>query len=415
MVPELFSKENDWEIYYKLIEEIRELQESGEKNAEFIGWHEGSHLISKGPQKSATFDSICKKLCTYFNIDPKKYGTRFNWYRDSSDWKPFHHDSAAFNPQRAQSQNITVGVSFGATRELAFYSAAPLQESGGEKVKIYFPQTNGMVFSFGRDANIKWKHGINALSPDEQTGKGRVSIILWGLAKDAIEEENSPAMLGSDGVGPHAASSRDNNNNNNNNNRGGGGGGGGGNNGNNNSNNRRNNNNGNGNGNGNNNRRDNGNNGPRNGGTSNNNNNSSNNDTNNGNGNGNGNGGASSERKNNGNNKRLRELTTPNNIGSSNDNGSSGNTATASAASASTNDGGSGRQQAQQQQQRSSQQHQQSNNNNNTNNKKKRNRGGDNSRHKRNEERSHLSNDTGGFGGGGGGKLVDAALSATRD
>ncbi len=34
---------------------------------------------------------------------------RFNWYRDGSDWKPFHHDSAAFNPRRAASQNITVG------------------------------------------------------------------------------------------------------------------------------------------------------------------------------------------------------------------------------------------------------------------------------------------------------------------
>lgn len=48
---------------------------------------------------------------------------RFNWYKDSSDWKPFHHDSAAFNPERARNQNITVGVSFGASRELAFLAA----------------------------------------------------------------------------------------------------------------------------------------------------------------------------------------------------------------------------------------------------------------------------------------------------
>jgi hypothetical protein len=108
----------------------------------------------------------------------------------------------AFNPQRAKNQNITVGVSFGATRELAFIRADP--QKNGDKVKLYFPQPNNGVFSFGRDANILWKHGVNALPPEEQDGKGRISIILWGLAQDAIEEPNSPPMLGSDGQGPHA-------------------------------------------------------------------------------------------------------------------------------------------------------------------------------------------------------------------
>ena len=60
------------------------------------------------------------------------------------------------------------------------------------------------VFSFGRDANILWKHGINALKEEEQDGKGRISIILWGFAQDVIEEEGNPKMLGSDGKGPHA-------------------------------------------------------------------------------------------------------------------------------------------------------------------------------------------------------------------
>lgn len=66
---------------------------------------------------------------------------------------------------KARNQNITVGVSFGATRELAFLNA-------NNGTKIYFPQTNGMLFSFGRDVNINWKHGINALPEDEQDGKG---------------------------------------------------------------------------------------------------------------------------------------------------------------------------------------------------------------------------------------------------
>ena len=73
-----------------------------------------------------------------------------------------------------------------------------------------------MLFSFGRDsesyipripaivliaskivsANIIWKHGINALPDDQQkSGKGRVSIILWGQVGDVIEEAGSPPMV----------------------------------------------------------------------------------------------------------------------------------------------------------------------------------------------------------------------------
>lgn len=239
IVPELFGGEDDWTIYYKLVEEMRALQakEKDEKkeqetksdsdkgdvtktdekknnrrgdrdSSKWIPWHEGAHLISQNPKGCPTYEMIVARLCEYFNIDPNgDVGTRFNWYRDSSDWKPFHHDSAAFNPGRAKRQNITVGASFGAMRELAFIRAS---EDVNAKCRLYFPQSNNGVFSFGRDANIHWKHGINALSPEEQDGKGRISIILWGLAKSAIEEEGSPPLLGSDGRGPHAMARNDN-------------------------------------------------------------------------------------------------------------------------------------------------------------------------------------------------------------
>jgi len=211
IVPELFGPEENWDIYYKLVEEMRALQHDKEKKenkgSEWIPWHEGAHLISKNPKGSPTYNMIVDRLCEYFHIDKsKEVGTRFNWYRDSSDWKPFHHDSAAFNPQRAKNQNITIGASFGATRELAFIRAK--EYTDGEKCKLYFPQTNNGVFSFGRDANILWKHGINALPPNEQDGKGRISIILWGLASKAIEEDGSPPLLGSNGHGPHANNRR---------------------------------------------------------------------------------------------------------------------------------------------------------------------------------------------------------------
>jgi len=193
IVPNFICDENDWNLYYTLLQEVRDNQAEGEKQAQWVSWHEGSHLLTKKPKNSVTFQNILQQICESFSIEQNggDIGTRFNWYRDASDWKPFHHDSAAFNVQRANDQNCTVGLSFGASRELAFRHAKT-----GELV--YFPQANGMLFFFGRDVNIRWQHGLNALPKDEQDGKGRVSIILWGLSHLAIDEPGSPPMLADD-------------------------------------------------------------------------------------------------------------------------------------------------------------------------------------------------------------------------
>jgi hypothetical protein len=94
VVPELFGNEDDWTLYYKLIDELTEIQNNNERrpsgsssSGEFIPWHEGSHLICKEPKESKTFQMIVQRLCEYFNIDPTTAGTRFNWYKDSQDWK----------------------------------------------------------------------------------------------------------------------------------------------------------------------------------------------------------------------------------------------------------------------------------------------------------------------------------------
>jgi hypothetical protein len=133
IVPNFICQEDDWTIYNKLIHEMREIQGQHVKGSEWISWHEGAHLISKNPTQSKTFQEILTKMKDYFGISNESAGTRFNWYRDSADWKPFHHDSAAFNPERARNQNITVGVSFGVTRELAFLHAK-------SNTRLYFPQ-----------------------------------------------------------------------------------------------------------------------------------------------------------------------------------------------------------------------------------------------------------------------------------
>ncbi len=129
MVPELFGAEDNWDTYYKLVNEVRELQKKEKENAnsgnnknhksDWIPWHEGAHLIAKDVTGSPTYQEIIDKLCKYFHIDTNKdVGTRFNWYRDSSDWKPFHHDSAAFNPRRAKNQNITIGGEYGNKKQM---------------------------------------------------------------------------------------------------------------------------------------------------------------------------------------------------------------------------------------------------------------------------------------------------------
>ncbi|CAE7780466.1 unnamed protein product, partial [Symbiodinium pilosum] len=197
VIPEFFGGTDDWDAYYLLLREIREGQAGGVDQTPWESWHEGSHLLTKTPTCSRTFNSVLDKICEQFSIanghrrehmGRDALGMRFNWYRDGSDWKPFHHDSAAFNPRMAAKQNCTVGVSLGAMRELAFRSV----ESSD---LIYFPQSNAMLFFFGRDVNIRWQHGLNALPLEQQSGKGRISLILWGLCQLAIEEIASPPML----------------------------------------------------------------------------------------------------------------------------------------------------------------------------------------------------------------------------
>lgn len=187
IVPDFICADDDNSLYDNLLKEMHEIQARDVKGSEWISWHEGCHTISKRPG-GPTYQAIIDKICTYFNIDKVNIGTRFNWYRDEKDWKAFHHDSAAFNHERAKHQNITVGVSLGGTRELSFLHAK-------NKTKVYFPQTNGSLFSFGRDVNINWKHAINAIPPSDQRDVGRISIIVWGMSLNVIDEVGSPKMI----------------------------------------------------------------------------------------------------------------------------------------------------------------------------------------------------------------------------
>ena len=177
LVPNLFCDEKDYTIYHKLLSEI---DQTGLTDI-FKEWHGDTHLIAddhvKWKNSCQTFNLIVEKLSEYFNLDVK--ATRFNFYKDATHFKPFHFDAAAIDKQKAKTQNITVGVSFGITRDAEF-------EHAKSRTTIKFPQPNGYVHVFGRDVNVNWRHGITPIPVDKQesfNGMGRISIIVWGYTK----------------------------------------------------------------------------------------------------------------------------------------------------------------------------------------------------------------------------------------
>jgi len=167
----------DKNLYYHLLSEI--------DDEVYKPWHGDTHLIADDSHnidwksKSPTFDKIIKQLCSYFCMTPG--ATRLNFYKESY-WKPYHHDAAALKPDKAKTQNITVGVSFGETREISFEST---HKNINERIRLNFPLENGTVYSFGNKVNIDFRHGIPPLKDNKNTNKSftnRFSIIIWGYS-----------------------------------------------------------------------------------------------------------------------------------------------------------------------------------------------------------------------------------------
>ena len=60
-------------------------------------------------------------------------------------------------------------------------------EHAKTKTRVAMSQPNGTIYTFGKDVNIMWKHGIPAVHPDQYKDQGRISIIAWGWV-DNVEE-----------------------------------------------------------------------------------------------------------------------------------------------------------------------------------------------------------------------------------
>lgn len=172
IVPNLFNEFSENELYNKLSAELN--CENTDKDSVFKLWHGDSHFIAddhlQWKKDCPTFLMVVNRIKQFFNMDIKS--TRFNYYKDTSQWKPFHFDAAAVKPDKAKTQNFTVAVSFGATREAAFERDTP------DKTVVSIPQPDGCIYAFCKDTNMTWRHGI--LQEKETRNIGRISIIAWG-------------------------------------------------------------------------------------------------------------------------------------------------------------------------------------------------------------------------------------------
>jgi hypothetical protein len=173
VVNNLFCDKDDLTIYNKLLKEIKDSGLDNDKLWKL--WHGDTHLIvddkMNWKQSCPTFKWVIEKVKNYFDLDVK--ATRFNLYEDSLQWKPFHHDAAAVKKDKMNTQNITVGVSFGLEREAAF-------EHAKTRTVISVPLCNGSIYVFNKDVNIEWRHGILQMEPNNIIDEGRISIIAWG-------------------------------------------------------------------------------------------------------------------------------------------------------------------------------------------------------------------------------------------
>lgn len=142
---------------------------------DFFAWHgnneiDGTHWIlnDRAQCKSVLFNIIVDRIANYFNMDV--HATRYNLYEKGDEWKPYHFDAAALDPKKAERQNITIGVSFGAERSISFQHAK-------KGTRIDFTLQNGMCYAFGNKVNTTWRHGV---PPKLNEPNGRISIICWG-------------------------------------------------------------------------------------------------------------------------------------------------------------------------------------------------------------------------------------------
>ena len=183
-LPEFHCGKTDFALLAGLAKDM-ETHELASEGGGMVNW--SKHLKHENPEFSQTFARIVHAMSEYFDVEV--YATRLNFYRDGTDWKPFHHDSHAFGG-REKREDFTMGASFGGERELTF-----LHEPSG--TQFSFPQRNGDVFAFTTQVNKRFKHGVPKLT--RGIGGPRFSIIAWGRRRELNSRNGGAASSGGGG------------------------------------------------------------------------------------------------------------------------------------------------------------------------------------------------------------------------
>jgi hypothetical protein len=185
----------------------RELHDynTANNNKLLVPWHKGSHLVANDKHRGGawkkdcpTVEALINDMCNAFNVTA--VSTRVNVYsldgrHHVPDIKPFHHDRSASTP--GLSQNLTISLSLGATREIGFkyvkYKAEPDRRWMFVTPKRYVVPPvvisnvceSGSIYAFARDVNCEWQHGVLASNDSIYlNNRDRVSIIVWGTRND---------------------------------------------------------------------------------------------------------------------------------------------------------------------------------------------------------------------------------------
>lgn len=183
------------ETYMSLADELESINERS-RGKLLIPWHKANHLIANDKYKGGswknecpTFQKIIDDITNGFNIAAN--ATRVNIYRSGengrwgqSESKPFHHDRAAKTP--GLSQNITVGVSLGRDREVAFRHTKKKKSPDDpwyhirSGALISTTCRSGSIYAFARDVNCEFQHGVLPSRHEDHDDLDRISIIVWG-------------------------------------------------------------------------------------------------------------------------------------------------------------------------------------------------------------------------------------------
>lgn len=167
----VFCEKGELKLFGKLLAEIKD---SGLWRSRGQ-WHEWSIAPEAGQrttgrmrgedlqtlEKLPAHRHVLEHLAVLFNAEPLSWW--INLYPQGRDMKNFHKDNFG--------QGITIGASFGATRDLSFR-----HDSCGDE--FAFPQENGDVFAFREGVNRAFLHGMHPLPKSVPDPGPRISVIM---------------------------------------------------------------------------------------------------------------------------------------------------------------------------------------------------------------------------------------------